>query len=310
MNAIYTLTLLISFSILSTAVFSQGQAMSAEEYLSYCTANQNKRQCQKMAKYDTRAKIKANYEAKGDQYCDNEIFNQESCRNEFAKLIRTGCVSEPYVKNLLFAGSSEQYDRTPREKRTYQYFPMCSAGAIMTFCKCGCFDKSVNILAEAKIDSVRQWVPIQSLVENKDDYSLFSLSEELKPRTSPLIKKHDKFGVLKGEGMKKHMVTVKTKGQRTIRVTHDHPLLTNGNRIILAKDLEVGTKLYSTDGEEDPVADVQTSVEIVDIFNVETPAKYSDVSGHLIFANDLIVGDLALQQSFVSEDANKKAREQ
>lgn len=275
----------------------------------YCTPSQNERQCQKMSKYNSRAIIKQNYEQKSEQYCDNEIFNQQKCRDEFVELIRTGCVSEAYVKHLLFAGTPEQYDRTPANKRTYEYFPLCSNHAVMTFCKCGCFDKSVSILMESKENGSRQWTPVVSLTKDKSKLSLLSLAEEIEPNTDPKIKAHPSFGLIVGKQRSKNMYTIATTGSRSIKLTSDHPLLTENNRIVLAKDLKVGSKLYTTNGEVDHVAKIIVSNETLDVYNVETPASLSAVSEHLIFANDLIVGDLALQHTYVSEHANKKARE-
>lgn len=296
-------------SIVAALLWTSQPALADREGRNLCDmSKQDDRQCRQMMTYDTRGKVKSEYEKKNTNYCNDIIFGQDQCRRAFVKLIDRGCVSERYVAHVLFSGSVDKYNSTPREQRNYDYYPLCGDDAVITFCKCGCFDKSVNILAESKEDQTREWTPIPEFISNKNKYRLLSLEDFLNHNSAPKIKAHESFGTLVGNNLIKTMVTISTAGGRSIRLTDDHPLLTEGNRIILAKDVKTGTILFTHTGDTDTVSSVSMKKERVNIYNVETPASVDTTSEHLIFANELIVGDLALQQSHLSEQANIDAR--
>lgn len=301
------LPLLIAFY--SNALTGQIISDDHSQQLRYCTSKQNKAQCDKMMQYNTRSHIARRFKENSKTYCDNEIYKQESCRLDMKDHLQSGCVSTPYVRELLFGGTPEQYDQTPENQRNYEYAPVCIGRVIRTFCKCGCFDKSTKILVEDKLAGDKSWTPIASLVENPQDYSLFSLESINDSDAGINLKRHEVSETLVGKMKDKVMVEIVTESGNMIKLTDDHPLLTEGREIVLAKEVRVGTRLVGRDGLADKAAKVTVTREIVDVFNVGTDMKSKNPSDHLIFANGLIVGDMVLQNSHIFDEANKKARD-
>lgn len=276
-----------------------------------CSDKQTERQCKNMSQYKTRSSVHDRYKQMGGIYCNNEtITDQASCRRIFKKHLKSGCLTEPFVRDLLFQGTPFEYHDKKPEERTYDYFAICMDDPeyVVTFCKCGCFDKSVNILTESKTSGETEWTPIPKLVKNEEQFGLFSLESEIGENRTPETTVHSKIEVLHGKQKYKEMVEIHTLDGRSIKLTSDHPLLTSENKIILAKDVNEKTLLVSYEGDIDPVTKVVRTVETLDVYNVGTKAPIASTYEHLIFANGLIVGDMVLQQIHSSEHANIEAR--
>lgn len=303
-------------SLLLAATFLSGNGLDlaiAEPTKStlYCAENQTSTQCKKMMRFNSREKVKQVYEKMDSIYCDEETkTGQAECRRIFERHKKSGCLTDVFIRDFLFQGTPEEYYRKKPEQRTYDYFANCSGDPeyVVTFCKCGCFEKSTEILVESSNTGARNWTPLPNVVRNPDEYSLLSLDGQYEPGEYAQKVPHSDFNVLFGRNKHKEMVEIHTKKGRTIKLTHDHPVLTSDAKIILAKDVTAAVSLVDYEGYSDPVLKVIHSTETVDVYNIGSSSPIAKYHDHLIFANELIVGDMALQQAFVSEKANIAAR--
>lgn len=280
----------------------------------YCSDPQNQRQCDKMMRFASREKVKKRYDETNSKYCDeggDTTTDQAACRRIFRKKIANGCISEVFVRDFLFQGTPEEFYRKKEHERTYDYHPACVSDpeVLVGFCKCGCFDKSVNILAADGSTGQDKWTPIESLTKNSDDFSLISTTKEFEVGIFPERKYHDEYASLFGSQKRKSMVSIKTKSGKEIKLTHDHPIINSNEHIMSASEVKIGTILVDFQGNPDPVVAVKSKNEKLDVYNVGSTEPIANFTDHLIFANGLIVGDMAMQRLRLFEEKSKLARE-
>lgn len=280
----------------------------------YCNGPQNQRQCDKMMRFASREKVKKRYEDTNSKYCDeggDTTTDQAACRRIFKKKIANGCITEVFVRDFLFQGTPEEFYRKKEHERTYDYHPACVSDpeVLVGFCKCGCFDKSVNILAAERSNGPEVWTPIANLTTQSENYSLLSTNKDFEVGVFPERKYHDEYASLFGSQKEKKMVLIVTESGKKIKLTHDHPIIDSNEQILSASEVKIGTILVDFQGNPDPVTEVLSKNEKLDVYNVGSQKPIANFTDHLIFANGLIVGDMAMQRLRSFEEKSKLARE-
>lgn len=131
------LTIMLATVLFSSSSNGQTETDVHTPAVTYCTDNQTEDQCKRMMRYDRRDKIESRFKRTSYYYCDDEVLPQASCRSNMKELLENGCVSIPYVRDLLFLGTAVEYDTTPEGQRNYTFLPICSGHRLITFCECG-----------------------------------------------------------------------------------------------------------------------------------------------------------------------------
>lgn len=178
--------------------------------------------------------------------------------------------------------------------------PLCSPFDVhqyLGYCRCGCLARQTEVFIEQA--SGAQWVPIEALPGHEDETKMFSLA------ASATMRNWD-FGTPGLTAMtigpeKKPLVWVTTTAGQSIGLTETHGVLLATGYMAQAVELKVGDALVDSDGVPQKIVTIERRLADGDVYNVLTDAGLNDKPGHVIFANQLAVGDLYWQNILESE---------
>ena len=100
---------------------------------------------------------------------------------------------------------------------------------------------------------------------------------------------------------KKPLVWVTTSAGHSIGLTETHGVLLATGFMARAVELKVGDTLVDVDGVPQEITAIDRRPADGDVYNVLTGAGLNNKPGHIIFANQLAVGDLYWQNVLESE---------
>jgi hypothetical protein len=178
--------------------------------------------------------------------------------------------------------------------------PLCSPfnpQQYLGYCRCGCLARQTEVFVEQA--GAAQWVPIERLPGHEAETSMFSLS------ANATMQAWD-FGTPKLMAMtigpeKKPLVWVTTSTGHSIGLTETHGVLLATGFMARAVELKVGDALVDVDGVPQEITAIDRRPADGDVYNVLTNAGLNNKPGHIIFANQLAVGDLYWQNVLESE---------
>jgi len=178
--------------------------------------------------------------------------------------------------------------------------PLCSPfdpHMYLGYCRCGCLSKETEVFVEQK--GTAQWVPIDTLPGHESETTMFALS------TNATMQAWD-FATSGLTAMTigpelRPLVWVTTSGGQSIGMTEKHGVLLATGFMAQAVELKVGDTLVDVDGLPQEITSIERRLADGDVYNVLTGAGQSNKPGHIIFANQLAVGDLYWQNILDSE---------
>jgi len=178
--------------------------------------------------------------------------------------------------------------------------PLCSPFSptqYLGYCRCGCLAKQTEVFVEQANGA--QWVQIDSLPGHEDETNLFSLA------ANASLSSWD-YGTSGLTAMtigpeQKPLVWVTTTAGQSIGLTETHGVLLATGFMARAEELKVGDALVDIDGVPQKITKIDRRPADGDVYNVLTDAGLNDKPGHVIFANQLAVGDLYWQNILESE---------
>ena len=215
--------------------------------------------------------------------CVNPISSSETCEFIRKKSLEENCITQEEYEILKRNGS----------------YPACNmwvekdADKLLSWCPCGCFapDTLINVFSEMGFLERKEMA--SDLVFGKQDYLVTHLSDEssldsFSYEASPIrLKTH-------GKEFKKVYV-VKPYGKSSITLTERHPVLLSTGVMKQIKDVTLKDMLVLSSGEPVKIEKIERipfKQEVVN-FSLETEKNKE----HLIFANDIVVGDQYWQAS-------------
>ena len=212
--------------------------------------------------------------------CAHPITETGGCEEARLRAKKSGCITEEDYKRMKAKGA----------------YPVCNflndKEVIDGWCACGCFhpDTLITVIEEGENLNI---IPAGDLI-----------SLEKKPFVSHLGKEshlsgffYDYSPVLmttSGKELKK-VYEITTEGQRKIVLTSRHPVLTKEGIVKQARHLTTKESVVLLDGSFDPIEKIKKIKTKEDVVNFSLETK--DPKEHLIFANDIVVGDLYFQSS-------------
>jgi len=223
--------------------------------------------------------------------CMGEAMGPAACSADQQYALQTGCINQ------------EEYAMLVRENLA----PYCSRynNKVTGVCACGCFAIGTRMhVAEYASQSIAV-VPIEMVVEFSNDYLIMAMKEDATLSAlgfeSMAIRRTTQGPELGS------LIYIRTKGGREIGLTKNHAVLLANGEMVEAKAVRVGFSLLSSDGKADNVVAVKKRKANGNVYNLLVDAKGNQ--GHLVIAEDLVVGDLAWQNSLASELYSVRVRQ-
>lgn len=178
--------------------------------------------------------------------------------------------------------------------------PLCSpfdAHQYLGYCRCGCLSKETEVFVEQARGA--RWVPIATLPGHEPETRMFSLAANASMQAWDFATPGLTAMTIGPEP--KPLVWVTTAGGQSIGLTETHGVLLATGYMARAVDLKVGNLLVDTDGVPQEIISIDRRQADGDVYNVLTGAGLENKPGHIIFANQLAVGDLYWQNILESE---------
>ena len=214
--------------------------------------------------------------------CKRTGINQQKCSVMQEKALKSNCI------NL------EEY-RTLKERNEAPY---CDEEAdLISWCSCGCFDPDTRIFVEGLESGEKDWRPISDIVKDIHSYWTWSLAEEF--QFSNLVYKKNKIEKFTSGPEVNPLVYIHTEAGNKLGITGDHAVLLASGEMVPANSLKVGDRLVNTEGSFIKIETIEHKVLNKDVLNILVNDK--NHKGHIIFAEGLLVGDLAWQNSLEGE---------
>lgn len=208
----------------------------------------------------------------------------EDCANDQNEGLAIQCINQ------------EEYDTLVK----MNYYPLCAKRKgqqqLVGWCTCGCFDPNARLFSLKKSGD-SQWNKIRDILSNEKENQLLSLSDDA-TLSNFQTEFRDIVRSTKGPE-KKPLVFIHTSEGNTLGLTTEHAVLLWSGEMVAAKHLKVGQTLVSDFGTPIVLEKIEHKIIKEDVLNVLTTGKTH--LSHMIFAEGMVVGDLAWQNSLQSE---------
>lgn len=181
----------------------------------------------------------------------------------------------------------------------YGYAPACSPlrgtglEQLINYCPCGCFHPETLI-------SVHEWasgdvgeIEAGELISGLDEFGLIHLSSDA--RRSSFTQAASPILITTKGKEERDLVVITTVSGRVLKLTEQHAVLTSGGIMKAAVDIAMTDKLVRKNGEEEAITHLDRESFAGEVVNFTVDAR--DPKEHIIFAEDLAVGDLLWQSS-------------
>lgn len=217
--------------------------------------------------------------------CSGKNPSPTECAEKRKKALALGCINREEYDELFFVGS----------------YPVCDFDLKLMsgYCPCGCFDQSVRLLVQGggvKFD----WLTAGDIT--KAWYSTTIMAVESSSSLTDLRLVPLKLKIATKGPEATQLYVISTKFGDGLKLTSNHPVLTQAGRMVLAKDLNMGDVLVGSQGESVPILAITRQDAEREVVNFATDTR--EHLSHIIVAEGVLVGDLVWQASYV-EDLNK-----
>ncbi|MGY3804678.1 Hint domain-containing protein [Pigmentibacter ruber] len=213
--------------------------------------------------------------------CVDNIPDAPTCQGERDYGLRSGCINK------------EEYDSLV----AYNSYPICDRNNILrAWCSCGCFEKNTRIFSVGKDINFMGYEKIEKIISEKQHYKVLSLHQDTKLST---IKSNtfDLFQTTSGPE-KEALIVIYTENNLRLAVTKKHAILLSNGKMVEAEKVQLTDKLVQANGKPVSVLKIEREFTNDDVLNILTSGKTP--IEHTLFAEGLIVGDLAWQNNLKS----------
>lgn len=222
--------------------------------------------------------------------CLDAALPAEDCEYRRKQALEIGCITQDEYNDLVRYGSAPSCNTLKKVTSPQQY--------LEGWCACGCFAPTTRIAVverSSSLDFINEllFVKAKKVVKNTNRFNLVHLTEnatlsDLQIMASPIR--------ISTEGVeKKELVQIITEDYRKLLVTTKHPILTARGTMVMAKNLRPDDQLIDRNGNIVGVKSLSTVPFNGKVYNFMT--DFESKNGHVIFAEDLAVGDLFWQSS-------------
>lgn len=166
------------------------------------------------------------------------------------------------------------------------------------YCRCGCLAQGTEVFVLQ--DHTLQWQPIDNFSSRDvNNGSMVTLAEQATMRNWDYSTR-DLMAMTIGPE-EKPLVWVTTQSGLEIGLTETHGVLLANGYMARAVELKAGDVLVNVNGASEAIIGIERKATDSKVYNVLTNAGTSNAPGHIIFANEIAVGDLYWQNILESE---------
>jgi len=227
-------------------------------------------------------KIKPPDDPRNVMRCENREITIKKCDDERDYALKMGLLTQGEFDALLW----------------WNLFPAISReNVILGYCPCSCLDPKVPVYVRNIQTGKSQWLPIKDLKEQFHDYTVWTLDGVTE--LSSLKLAHRQMRYMTNGPELKPLIQINTSDGSEIGVTEGHALLKASGEMTPAKELLVGDSLVNAQGQAVKIRSLLPYTIEENVMNLLTDTDTN--TGHLILAGNLIVGDLAWENSLKSE---------
>ncbi|MBC61833.1 MAG: hypothetical protein CMP11_05190 [Zetaproteobacteria bacterium] len=215
--------------------------------------------------------------------CVSSKINHEKCEDMRKKSIDIGCITYEEYYTL----------------KKYGAFPSCNIlkgeGLDMLdgWCPCGCFHPDTLI----KVITSNNFFPLdiraKKILENHNKFSLAHLSKDSQIKN--FFIDYSPIRLITYGEEKKKMISIRTEDGRTLEITKEHPVFVAPGKMKFAHSLNTNDLLLDISSQEVAIQRIEEKEYYGDVVNFSTDKD--SVTEHIIFANNLAVGDQYWQAS-------------
>lgn len=174
--------------------------------------------------------------------------------------------------------------------------PMCgltNRTRYIGWCRCGCFERSTRIYVHDVASATAKWVPVDSLPNQESKLGIYTLAADATLQ-NPSWTVHSMLDTTVGPE-EKPLVYVRTEGGSVLGLTEQHAVLLSTGHMVRAVELTPDSVLVKMNGDLERIVELWRAPTADPVFNMLTDAAVENKTGHLVFAEGIIVGDIYWQ---------------
>ena len=161
------------------------------------------------------------------------------------------------------------------------------------WCACGCFHPQTKLTVIDKYSTEKMEKTIRDILTQKNHLYLVHLNAHA--TLSDFSKHHSLIRLTTKGEEQRHLIKLTTNTNNMLMVTPTHPILTSTGIMKQARSLLKTDRLLDQDGQVLYIQEIKTIHYQQSVMNLATEAKHNNE--HIIFANNIAVGDLFWQAS-------------
>ena len=216
--------------------------------------------------------------------CVSKYVSSQKCEDLRKKALEINCIIK------------EEYDLLKK----YGSYPSCNflrgEGLDMLdgWCPCGCFSPATEISVFSDHNFLNKKIKASDIIfGNNKDILVSHLSED--SSFGDFSYKASKIRLKTHGKESKKIYRIKPKGRKAILLTERHPVLLASGIMKQIKDVDISDKLVLSTGKPIPIESIKREPFRIEVVNFSIDVEKN--KEHLIFANDLVIGDQYWQAS-------------
>ncbi|KAB8029821.1 hypothetical protein [Fluviispira multicolorata] len=201
-----------------------------------------------------------------------------ACQSEREYGLKIGCITK------------EEYDSLV----AYNSYPVCDRfNVLRAWCSCGCFEASTRIFSFENFANEIGYIPISKITSESKKYNVASI----KPESSLSQLKTGLYNITSTSSgpEKEALIVFKTINNLKLTVTKEHAILLSDGRMVAAKNVKLTDSLVQANGKPISIKSIEYLKTKEQVLNILTSGNTN--IEHTLFAEGLIVGDLAWQNN-------------
>ncbi|WP_186647237.1 Hint domain-containing protein [Fluviispira vulneris] len=201
-----------------------------------------------------------------------------ACQEEREYALKAGCITQDEYNSLV----------------GYNSYPICDRKNILrAWCSCGCFEESTRIFSFEALTNDIGYIPIKKITADSKKYNVASVKADAS--LSQLnVGLYNLISTTSGPEADP-LIVFKTQNGLRLAVTKEHAILLADGRMVAAKNVKLTDALVLANGRPIAIKSIESLKTDKNVLNLLTSGK-SNLE-HTLFAEGLIVGDLAWQNN-------------
>ncbi|KAB8028084.1 Hint domain-containing protein [Fluviispira multicolorata] len=229
----------------------------------------------------------------GDRVKDNPIIDSQAGRCHKVPVAAEQCNKQREQALKVRCINQQEYSTLVR----INAYPLCDFDySLLAHCSCGCFEESTRIFSFENSSNEVGYKPISRIISEKNKFSVASVKPN-STLTNLNIGLYNLLSTTSGPE-EKPLVVFKTINNLRLAVTSEHAILLANGKMVAAKNVKMSDQLVLANGSPIELKSIESLKTNKNVLNLLTTGE-SNIE-HTVFAEGLIVGDLAWQNNLKS----------